>query len=239
MVSSVRLFWMIVAGFAVVVGVAALALFGQGERLSPVALAVGENRGGQEAAKAEAEEEEELTLVEVRGAPKSYGLRPIKPFTGRARTEVLDDYPCADCHEDEPGNRRERELTEEHEDKQLDHGGGRFWCLTCHGSKDKNTLSSLKDKAISFDKPFILCGQCHFQRQKDWYMGGHGKRISGWRGPRTVKVCTECHDPHSPSIKPFKPSPPPLVRKGLLRREFSREGHQAVWVRAARSKVGH
>lgn len=138
-------------------------------------------------------------------------------FTVPLRKENLEYYPCADCHEDEPDNPGERVLEEEHEDLRLEHGGGRFWCPTCHGSKDKNTLTSLKGLAIDFDQAFLLCGQCHFQRQKDWYFGGHGKRIGTWRKPRVINSCPECHDPHSPSIKPFVPAPPPLVRSGLRR----------------------
>ena len=41
-------------------------------------------------------------------------------------------------------------------------------------------------------------------------MGGHGKRIGNWQGERIILVCTECHNSHSPSIKPKQPDPPPL-----------------------------
>lgn len=200
-----------------------------------------EKNGGREAGKtreppADGEEDEgDFLLVAVPGIPRSYGLRTIQPFMVRSRSEALEDFPCSDCHEDEPVNAKERELTEEHENKQLQHGGERFWCLTCHGSKNKDSLTSLKGRPIGFDESFILCGQCHFQRQRDWYFGAHGKRIGNWRGERRVMTCPECHDPHSPSIKPFKPSPPPLARKGLTRREPHAERHQPVWVEAARA----
>ena len=128
----------------------------------------------------------------------------------------LESYPCMDCHEDEETNLEIRELEEEHDELTLEHGGERFWCLTCHQPDNRDYLRSLKNNAIDFDQSYRLCGQCHFQRQKDWFFGAHGKRMGNWMGERKLYLCTECHDPHSPSIKPIKPNPPPKVRKGLV-----------------------
>ena len=128
----------------------------------------------------------------------------------------LESYPCMDCHEDEETNLEIRELEEEHDELTLEHGGERFWCLTCHQPDNRDYLRSLKNNAIDFDQSYRLCGQCHFQRQKDWFFGAHGKRMGNWLGERKLYLCTECHDPHSPSIKPIKPNPPPKVRKGLV-----------------------
>jgi hypothetical protein len=128
----------------------------------------------------------------------------------------LESYPCMDCHEDEETNLEIRELEEEHDELTLEHGGERFWCLTCHQPGNRDYLRSLKNNAIDFDQSYRLCGQCHFQRQKDWFFGAHGKRVGNWMGERKLYLCTECHDPHSPSIKPIKPNPPPKVRKGLV-----------------------
>ena len=177
------------------------------------------------------------------------------PFRVVRRKENLENYPCSDCHEDEPANPRERKLTEEHEDIVLEHGQGRFWCLTCHGTKDKDALASLKGKPIDFDFAFALCGQCHFQRQKDWYFGAHGKRmgawpkpreipatydklsvtgrdrIGRWQGTRVIMSCPACHDSHSPSIKPYRASPPPKPRMGLSARKNPLERHPPVWER--------
>ena len=128
----------------------------------------------------------------------------------------LESYPCMDCHDDEETNFEIRELEEEHDEFTLEHGGERFWCLTCHQPDNRDYLRSLKNNAIDFDQSYRLCGQCHFQRQKDWFFGAHGKRAGNWMGERKLYLCTECHDPHSPSIKPIKPNPPPKVRKGLV-----------------------
>jgi len=182
------------------------------------------------------------------------------PFQVLQRTDVLEMYPCADCHEGEPVNHKERQLKDEHEAIVLEHGSGRFWCLTCHGSPNKSTLTSLKGAPIDFNQAYILCGQCHFQRQKDWYFGGHGKRVGAiaegvaripeevpvaaadlkveerdeigtWEGERALLSCPACHDPHSPSIKPFKPAPPPQVRKGLKPARLKPHEPEPVWVR--------
>ena len=165
----------------------------------------------------------------VTGQQVKYDGKSMIPFTVQERKPELEAYPCEDCHEDEPANPRERKLVEEHEAMVLDHGRDRFWCLTCHGKKDKNSLVSLKGKKIDFNQSYLLCGQCHFQRQKDWYFGGHGKRQSGWQFPRQITMCVECHDPHSPSIKPFEAVPPPLVRKGLEKKSFPPAIHVRIW----------
>jgi dihydrofolate reductase len=145
-------------------------------------------------------------------------------------TQISDTFNCdtffplfngfkiyhIDKWSDEETNLEIRQLEEEHAELTLEHGGERFWCLTCHHPDNRDYLRSLKNNAIDFDQSYRLCGQCHFQRQKDWFFGAHGKRIGNWLGQRKLYLCTECHDPHSPSIKPIKPNPPPKVRKGLV-----------------------
>ena len=132
------------------------------------------------------------------------------PFSVPPRKDELEYYPCLECHEDEEiNNPTERVLTEEHENIRLNHGGKRYWCPVCHFVTNMDYLRSLKNLRIDFNRSYLLCGQCHFQRQKDWFIGGHGKRIGNWQGARIILVCTECHNPHSPSIKPKKPDPPP------------------------------
>lgn len=134
-------------------------------------------------------------------------------FITPTRKDELDYYPCMDCHEDEEeedlNNPTERQLVDEHEDVVLTHGGERFWCHTCHNITNTDYFRSMKNTRIDFNESHLLCGQCHFQRQKDWFFGGHGKRLGNWNGERVVLLCVECHDPHSPDIKPRPPDPPP------------------------------
>jgi hypothetical protein len=176
------------------------------------------------------------------------------PFKATTRIEHLTYYPCSDCHEDQDPNPKPRVLKDEHVDLDFQHGGGRFWCYdACHNPKDMDHLVSLHGEPISYDEAYKLCGQCHFQRQKDWFFGGHGKRagtfpvprdvplvaskidfsnrgkIGTWRGERVLTICTDCHDAHSPSIKPYKPSPPPEVRRGLSRKEDRGGAYVPIW----------
>ena len=185
-------------------------------------------------------------------------IRDAPPFTVLERSGGLEFFPCSDCHEDEAFNPRERKLTEEHENIVLVHGAGRFWCTTCHNiENDSDTFISMKGKPIEFDKAYLVCGQCHFNRQKDWYFGGHGKRVGAfpvqreipttydklkveardkigtWQGERRLLSCPACHNPHSPSIKPYQPSPPPQVRKGLVRNPLPAPPRLRIWNRLA------
>lgn len=175
------------------------------------------------------------------------------PFTVLPRIDKLVYYPCSDCHSDQRPNPKPRVLKDEHVNLDFQHGGGRFWCYACHDEGDMNHLRLLDGTPISFNDAYKLCGECHFQRQKDWYFGGHGKRagtypdprkiplthakisfkdrakIGHWRGPRVLLDCTACHNAHSPSIKPYKPSPPPKVRQGLTRPDIEMEPTQTIW----------
>jgi hypothetical protein len=164
---------------------------------------------------------------------RKYSIEYAPPFEVLPRKDDLEMYPCSDCHEDEEPNFDERELEYEHEDLVLDHGGGRLWCHNCHDPEDPGTLISLKADPIDMDNAYLLCGECHFRQQKDWYFGGHGKRVRTWSGPRRIYSCPQCHDPHSPSIKPFDPEPPPLPRKGLVRAEHREEPAEKIWERLA------
>lgn len=178
------------------------------------------------------------------------------PFVATPRKDKIDNYPCTSCHDNEFVDRRVRQLEEEHTDLAFDHGGGRFWCYdACHNGKDMDNLASLRGRRIDYDESYTLCGQCHFERQKDWHFGGHGKRqgawedqreipatadqllvedrekIGTWKGERVILNCTECHDPHSPAIKSFEPSPPPDVRTGLPRPPARPEAAPKIWDR--------
>ena len=141
-------------------------------------------------------------------------------MTVRPRLDVLEEhgnYPCTECHDNETqkANPSERELEDEHEDVSLRHGGDRFWCLTCHNQESRDSLIDLKGRKVSFDDSYKVCMQCHSSRTEDFYRGGHGKRLANWAGEREVYACVECHDPHSPAIKPRQPVALPKLRKGL------------------------
>jgi len=189
-------------------------------------------------------------------------IQDAPPFTVRSRLDDLEFFPCDDCHDAGKSDRRVRKLTEEHTEIEFQHGGGRFWCYdACHNASDMTKLQQMWGSAISFDEAYRLCGQCHFERQKDWYFGGHGKRVGAfavpreipltsdkllvtdresigtWRGERELLNCTACHNPHSPSIKPYDLAPPPKLRAGLEWREKPEEVHETIWERLIKQNL--
>jgi hypothetical protein len=119
-------------------------------------------------------------------------------------------FPCSGCHSDLPVNRKRRKLTEMHADIVLRHGPESRWCLDCHAAENRDTLHLASGEAIPFTESYLLCGQCHGEKLRDWKVGVHGKRTGNWNGRKQYLLCAHCHDPHSPRFKPLKPLPPPV-----------------------------
>lgn len=148
--------------------------------------------------------------------PKTFtGYPGAPPFSVVPRKDKLTFYPCSACHGVMTPNPTPRKLVGAPHPAALDHGNGRFWCLECHQLKDRDHLHTLAGDPVDFNDAYLVCGQCHANRQKDWYFGAHGKRVANWRGERVIYNCTFCHDPHSPSLKARAPQKPPPVRAGL------------------------
>jgi hypothetical protein len=148
---------------------------------------------------------EPATFAGYAGAPK---------FSVVPRTDSLKFYPCTACHSALPPNPQPRLLAAPHP-AALPHGAGRFWCLDCHQTRDRDQLRLLSGAPVDFNDSDKVCGQCHFRQHKDWHFGAHGKRVANWQGERQIYSCTHCHDPHDPVTKPRQASPPPPVRAGL------------------------
>lgn len=148
-----------------------------------------------------------------------------------ARKDHLTFYPCSQCHEHWKTDETPRVLAPVHE-VSLEHGEGRIWCLTCHDADDRDQLTTVRDSKVDFDEAWKVCGQCHANRQKDWYFGAHGKRVYDWQGEPTRYNCTHCHNPHRPPFMQQKPQPKPPVRAGLERMVFEEKHQNAkVWER--------
>jgi uncharacterized CHY-type Zn-finger protein len=158
-------------------------------------------------------------------AEAAYG--DIPEYTVVAREDALSFYPCEDCHGMLPTNPARRELYSPHPGV-LDHGAGRIWCLDCHGDENRNALQTFAGEEFGFNESYMICGQCHYQPQKDWFFGAHGKRVGTWQGERELYNCTHCHDPHSPAVRPRQPEAPPPVRRGLQAQELERVHHSSV-----------
>lgn len=147
--------------------------------------------------------------------PVAFSGYPEAPeFTVVPQTPGLTLYPCSACHAALPPNPEPRALGAPHV-ASLPHGKGRFWCLDCHETRDRDLLRTLRGQQVSFDESYLVCGQCHFRQQKDWYFGAHGKRVANWQGDREIFGCAHCHDPHDPAVKPRAAGPPPKIRAGL------------------------
>jgi hypothetical protein len=153
---------------------------------------------------------------------------PPPDFQVLPRQDKLRYFPCAQCHKFLPANNEERALYAPH-NKDLPHGGKRFWCLTCHDPEDRNQLRTMNGKTVGFNESYEVCAQCHAQRAEDWRYGGHGKRVGTWNGERTIYSCVECHDPHDPPIKPIAPDAPPPPRIGFPPPEDHGHPPQRLW----------
>lgn len=151
----------------------------------------------------------------VAAEPQTFHGYPDAPaFTVVARQEQVANFPCENCHGLMPPNPQPRLLYSPHT-ATIEHGSGRIWCLDCHDAENRNVLRTLAGDTPSFDEAYLLCGQCHYQPQKDWFYGAHGKRVANWQGERELYNCTHCHNPHAPAVRPRAPEPPPPIRKGL------------------------
>jgi len=154
------------------------------------------------------------------------GFPDTPAFSVVSRQGELRFYPCANCHAQLPVNPEPRRLMAPHP-AALNHGDGRFWCLDCHAAENRNVLETLAGEQAGFDDSYLVCGQCHYAPQKDWYFGAHGKRVANWQGERKIYNCTHCHDPHDPSVKARAPEPPPPVRRGLAAMPMHQHGGDA------------
>ncbi|MEE4376756.1 MAG: cytochrome C [Candidatus Competibacteraceae bacterium] len=156
-------------------------------------------------------------------------------FTVAPRAEPLPNYPCSMCHQYKPPDPKPRKLAVPH--PELDHGKGRLWCMECHDLEDRDQLGTLRGEKVGYDQTYLVCGQCHFPQQKDWFFGAHGKRVGNWQGEREIYNCSQCHDPHAPVILPRAPQLPPPVRAGLERQEGVQHNLPAIWERHTTAKA--
>ncbi len=158
-------------------------------------------------------------------------IKQAPPFVVPDRTEKLLTYPCTGCHTQGiiKANPKIRPLQMMHQEINLVHGKGRFWCTTCHSTYERDNLTSLKGQPIGFNQAYLLCGQCHQHRLREFIYGAHGKRIGSWEENRTLLNCTECHNPHVPQIKPRKPRSAPAVRAGLRPMKPPIQEHPPFW----------
>jgi hypothetical protein len=126
-------------------------------------------------------------------------------------------FPCSDCHESMPVDRTRRPMTVMHDEIVFDHGGDHRWCLDCHNATERDSLHLASGELIPFEQSYLLCGQCHGEKLRDWRAGVHGRRTGEWQGTRLYLLCAHCHDPHKPRFGPLAPEPPPLPPQRSIR----------------------
>lgn len=123
---------------------------------------------------------------------------------------------CSSCHTTTKPNldtRSTADLDQFHQG--LNYAHGNLSCLSCHNSKDYETLRLADSRELGFTDSMALCSQCHGPQKRDYDMGLHGGMNGHWdlaRGGRTRNTCINCHDPHAPAFPTVMPVLPPRDR---------------------------
>jgi hypothetical protein len=134
------------------------------------------------------------------GHPRRFGMRTFETAFRRA---PLETYPCTSCHiAGRPLVAGAERLEDAHGNIQPVHPAEvGATCTTCHAPARVDRLALATGETATLDHPYRLCAQCHAPQLAAWAGGAHGKRLDGWHGRRVVMNCTDCHDPHRPSLE--------------------------------------
>ena len=149
----------------------------------------------------------------------------------------LSGLDCYACHEknkppklklDPEGN---VVVPKEHEDIVMGHGRHHRNnnCFNCHDENNLELLQTRDGRHLKIAESPALCGSCHGPTYRDWEAGVHGRTSGYWRrdlGPIDRKVCTSCHNPHSPPFPSRQPAPGPHALHPLAEATSPMERHQ-------------
>lgn len=127
---------------------------------------------------------------------------------------------CYACHDKEKPLKLEFDaesnviLAKEHSDIQMGHGRHKRNnnCFNCHDETNLEVLQTRDGHQVKLVDSPALCGSCHGPTYRDWEAGVHGRTSGYWKrdlGQMDRKVCTSCHDPHSPGFPGRAPAPGP------------------------------
>lgn len=123
---------------------------------------------------------------------------------------------CSSCHATTKPNidtRAAADLDQFHQGLKYVHGN--LTCLSCHNSRNYDTLRLADSRPVEFADVITLCSQCHGPQRRDYEMGLHGGMNGHWdltKGGRTRNTCINCHDPHAPAFPLVMPVFPPRDR---------------------------
>ncbi len=145
-------------------------------------------------------------------------------------TSGLDCYACHDQKKptklkmDADGNMI---VPKEHEDIVMGHGRHHRNnnCYNCHDENNLELLQTRDGRHLKIVESPALCGSCHGPTYRDWEAGVHGRTSGYWKrdlGAIDRKVCTSCHNPHSPAFPPRAPAPGPHVLHPLAKADHER-----------------
>jgi hypothetical protein len=130
-----------------------------------------------------------------------------------------DTFPCSMCHADMETNFERRELVDFHDDIVLKHDEENRWCLDCHDAENRDMLHTAGGQLLDFKESYMLCGQCHGPKLRDWEAGIHGRRTGDWNGQKQYLLCAHCHNPHTPRFPGMKPEPAPMKPGPLIKKQ--------------------
>jgi hypothetical protein len=127
---------------------------------------------------------------------------------------------CAACHDKGKPLKLEFDadsnviLAKEHSDLVMGHGRHKRNnnCFNCHDDTNLEFLQTRDGHQVKLVDSPTLCGSCHGPTYRDWEAGVHGRTSGFWKrelGAIDRKVCTSCHDPHSPAFPGREPAPAP------------------------------
>jgi predicted CXXCH cytochrome family protein len=162
-----------------------------------------------------------IPLVDTNFIRHSHGTNVGgRPYAHRGDTSGLE---CYTCHEKNKPLKLKLNaegnviVPKEHDDIVMAHGrhNRNNNCFNCHDETNLELLQTRDGRHLKIVESPALCGSCHGPTYRDWEAGVHGRTSGYWKrelGPIERKVCTSCHNPHSP---PF-PSRPPAPQPHLL-----------------------
>jgi hypothetical protein len=150
--------------------------------------------------------------------------------------EDVSMLDCYTCHEKNkpPKLKMDAEgnviLPKEHEDIVMGHGRHHRNnnCYNCHDESNLELLQTRDGRHLKIVESPALCGSCHGPTYRDWEAGVHGRTSGYWKrelGPIDRKVCTSCHNPHSPPFPSRQPAPGPHPLHPLANLAPEKERH--------------
>lgn len=126
---------------------------------------------------------------------------PLMEACMACHTERKVAAKCETCHT--------RIRDPQHKSIALHHAENQRDCFGCHNPADRDKLRLANGSTLAFADSYLLCGQCHGPKLRDWRIGLHGKRTGEWDGKRKYLLCVHCHSPHEPRIPAVKALPRP------------------------------